>query len=77
MSDPITCHCGGRRPAYKSVRTTQFTTQYRRCESCGALSKTRRWIQQERRLTADEITSLDLNGNDLRSFEFFIIARPR
>ena len=77
MSDPITCHCGGRRPAYKSVRSKRFQTQYRRCGSCGALSKTRRWITQERRLSADEITRLGLDGIDSQSFEVLVIVRPK
>lgn len=77
VTNPITCRCGGRRPAYSSKRTTRFVTQYRRCESCGELSKTRRWIQQERKLSPEEITSLALNGNDSQTYEFFIVARPR
>lgn len=77
MNDPLSCHCGGRRPAYKSVRSVRFTTQYRKCESCGEHSKTRRWITQERRLSAEEITKLALDGIDSQSYDVFIVARRR
>ena len=60
MSDPLTCPaCGGHRPAYRSVRSLRFTTQYRRCDRCGQTSKTRRWLSPApRQLTASEISTI-------------------
>jgi len=39
MTDPITCHCGGRLLCYSTRRKLRFRVRYRRCERCGSNSK--------------------------------------
>lgn len=84
MNNPLVCPaCGGKRPAYRTDRKTNFRCQYRRCESCGDLSKTLAWEQSERKLTNDEIELLSmvlpddvLNGNCTGRYEVFLVCKP-
>lgn len=81
--DPLICPCGGRQPVYSSKASATFTTQYRRCESCGRLSKTHRFNRRdERQLSAAEVDRIaDIIadvlpvGNDPDRFAFFVVAR--
>jgi hypothetical protein len=80
MSDPKLCPCGGRSICYSTTRTDRYRLQYRKCDQCGLTTKSRRWIDVERRLTANEIEQLPTAAELVSlgpEFEVLLIVRRK